>query len=118
MYDYRRKKQKIKKHCNSMKACVYCKLCDVELNCWDIARSEFSSDEDVGKLYDILTYGAEAVTRNVAEASDEFICEQCGIHIEDFVRTVYDEESEDTTYKGYEFKFCPECEKRLWRSKK
>lgn len=52
-------------------------------------------------------------TRNVAEVSDEFICEQCGMHIEDYVRAIYDEESEDTTYKGYEFKFCPECGRKV-----
>ena len=89
------KRLKIKEHCSRTKICTGCKL-NFELNCWDVIK--YGSDEAVGKLYNILTYGTEAVTRNLAKASDEFICEQCGIHIEDFVRTVYDEESEDTTF--------------------
>ena len=42
------KKQKIKEHCNSMKACAYCKLCDVQLNCFNVVK--YGSDEEVEKL--------------------------------------------------------------------
>lgn len=105
------KRLKIEEYCNSIKACAYCKLCDVELNCFNVVK--YGSDEEVEKLYNILTYGTEAVTRNVAEVSDEFICKQCGIHIEDYVRTVYEEDAGDTYCNEYEFKFCPECGRRV-----
>lgn len=105
------KKLKIKEYCNSMKACAYCKLCDVEVNCFNVVK--YGSDEAVGKLYNILTYGTEHVTRNVAEVSDTFICEECGIHLEGRMKTVYDEDTEDTYCHEYEFKFCPECGRRV-----
>ena len=102
------KRQKIKEHCNSMKACAYCKLCDVQLNCFNVVK--YGSDEEVEKLYNILTYGTEAVTRNVAEVSDTFICKKCGIRI---MRAIYGEDAEDTTYHECEFKFCPECGRKV-----
>lgn len=105
------KRLKIKEHCNSMKACAYCKLCDVELNCFNVVK--YGSDEAVGKLYNILTYGTEAVTRNLSAVSDRFFCEKCGIRLEDCVKAVYDEEDEDTKYQEYEFKFCPECGRKV-----
>ena len=40
---------------------------------------------------------------------DEFICSKCGIHLEEWVRVVIDEEVDDTYYREYAFKFCPEC---------
>ena len=117
--DNQRKRQKIKEHCNSMKACAYCKLCDVELNCFNVVK--YGSDEEVEKLYNILTYGTEAVTRNIAEVSYTFICKQCGAHLEDCVKAVYtdiddvddDEGAKDIVYSEYEFKFCPECGRKV-----
>lgn len=105
------KKLKIKEYCNSIKACAYCKLCDVELNCFNVVK--YGSDEEVEKLYNILTYGTEDVTRNVAEVSDTFICEKCGIYLEDCVSVEYDEDTEDTTFHEYEFKFCPDCGRKV-----
>lgn len=108
------KKQKIKEYCNSMRACAYCKLCDVELNCFNVVK--YGSDEEVEKLYNILTYGTEAVTRNVSEVSDKFICEKCGVYLdlEDCTERVYNKDNKDTYYYyEYEFKFCPECGRKV-----
>ena len=55
----------------------------------------------------------EHVTRNIAEISDTFICGKCGIYLTDYVSVEYDEETDDTTYHVYEFKFCPECGRRV-----
>ena len=35
------------------------------------------------------------------------------IHADDCVSVEYDEDTEDTTYHVYEFKFCPECGRRV-----
>lgn len=55
----------------------------------------------------------EHVTRNISIISGSFICEKCRIYLEDFVSVEYDEDTEDTTYHVYEFKFCPECGRRV-----
>ena len=53
-------------------------------------------------------------TRNLAEVSDTFICKECGIHIEDYSRVEFDEEDEnDITHYEYEFKYCPECGRKI-----
>ena len=41
--------------------------------------------------------------------ADEFRCSVCGLHLEDWVKCVYDEESGDESWVGYAFKYCPEC---------
>ena len=53
------------------------------------------------------------ITRNMSKVSDTFICEECGVHLNDYVRVIYDEDLEDTTFHEYEFKFCPECGRRV-----
>ena len=56
------------------------------------------------------------VTRNLSKVSDEFICEKCGVHldIEDCTERVYNKDNKDTYYYYvYEFKFCPECGRRI-----
>ena len=46
--------------------------------------------------------------RNYHEC-DEFRCSECGLHLEDWNRHVYDEELDDEFIKEYVFKYCPEC---------
>lgn len=46
--------------------------------------------------------------RNYHEV-DEFRCSECGLHLEDWSRHVYDEELDDEFIKEYAFKYCPEC---------
>lgn len=41
--------------------------------------------------------------------SDEFRCSECGLHLEDWSRVVYDEDSGEEYYQEYVFKYCPEC---------
>lgn len=105
------KRQKIKEHCKTKEDCSCCDLCYIDKNCWHIANN--GSDKEAEEIYNILTYGKADVTRNIAELSDTFICEKCGIHLEDYVRAEYDEDAEDTTHYGYEFKFCPNCGRRV-----
>lgn len=105
------KRQKIKEHCKTKEDCSYCDLCYIDKNCWHIAND--GSDKEAEEIYNILTYGKADVTRNIAEVSDTFICEKCRIHLEDCVKCVYDEDAEDITHYEYEFKFCPECRRRV-----
>ena len=102
---------KIREYCKRMHDCRDCELHSVELNCWNVIK--YGSYEEVEKLYNILTYGTADVTRNIAEISDAFICGKCGICLEDCVSVEYDEDTEDTTYHVYEFKFCPECGRKV-----
>ena len=102
---------KIEEYCYRRGTCSGCELCHVVSHRWDgIKRGE---DEYVNKLYNVLNYGLENFTRNMAKVSDTFICEECGIHLEDCMKTVYDEDTEDTYCHEYEFKFCPECGRKI-----
>ena len=105
------KKLKIKEYCNSIKACAYCKLCDVELNCFNVVK--YGSDEEVEKLYNILTHGTPYVTRNLSNISDRFFCEKCRIYLENWMKCLNYEDGEDTHCCEYEFKFCPECGRKV-----
>ena len=40
---------------------------------------------------------------------DEFRCSECGLHLEDWTRYVYDEDSDEEYAQEYVFKHCPEC---------
>lgn len=54
-------------------------------------------------------------TTNISDVAycDKFVCEKCGIVLEDWVKSVYDEDAEDTTHCEYEFKFCPNCGRKI-----
>ena len=41
--------------------------------------------------------------------ADEFRCSECGLHLEDWTRYVYDEDSDEEYTQEYVFKYCPEC---------
>ena len=41
--------------------------------------------------------------------ADEFRCSECGLHLEDWTRYVYDENSNEEYVQEYVFKRCPEC---------
>lgn len=41
--------------------------------------------------------------------ADEFRCSECGLHLEDWTRYVYDEDSDEEYAQEYVFKRCPEC---------
>lgn len=106
--DIEEKQQAIKKYCRDIPDCKYCVLSEEESACYiKIA------DEHVDHLYNLLIYGTKRITRNIAEVSDAFICDKCGIHLEDFSKVVYDEDAEDTSHFEYKFKFCPECGRRV-----
>ena len=40
---------------------------------------------------------------------DEFVCSNCGIHLEGWTRVVTDEDDGELYYYEYEFKYCPNC---------
>lgn len=58
-------------------------------------------------------FAKEDVTRNLSAVSDHFICEKCRVYLENWMKTVYEEDTEDTYCNEYEFKFCPECGRRV-----
>lgn len=53
---------------------------------------------------------AKETTTNEADTAhcDCFICQNCGIHLENWIRIVLDEDETEYRYE-YTFKFCPEC---------
>ena len=40
---------------------------------------------------------------------DRFICKNCDIHLENWVKVVIDPDDGERYHYEYEFKFCPEC---------
>lgn len=96
------KRKAIKKYCNDRNECKDC-ICHIDKNCWHIINH--GSDKEAEEIYNILTYGKAEVTRNIAEASDSFICDECGLHLE-HIKAVYDVYSYCSEYK---FNCCPSC---------
>ena len=51
-------------------------------------------------------------TEDLATATEQFICKNCGIRIENFEKVVLEEDNDgyiDKLFCEYRFKFCPEC---------
>ena len=44
---------------------------------------------------------------------DRFICKNCDIHLDNWVKVVIDPDDGDELHYEYEFKFCPECGARI-----
>ena len=46
---------------------------------------------------------------------DQFICSECGIHLEDWVRVKYDEDfyPQEKYFLEYSFKYCPNCGRKI-----
>lgn len=66
-----------------------------------------------------LTVEAEPVRHGHNEnreyhEADEFRCSECGLHLEDWTRYVYDEYSDEKYAQEYIFKRCPECGTKIW----
>lgn len=40
---------------------------------------------------------------------DQFVCSECGIELQDWVRVERDEDDGDVTYHEHVFNFCPNC---------
>lgn len=55
--------------------------------------------------------GFVPIGRNITENHpvDEFVCSECGFICEDWLEVVYDEETNDTNGREFEFKYCPNC---------
>ncbi len=43
---------------------------------------------------------------------DQFVCSECGIHLEDWAEKVEDEDG-DLHHQEYAFKFCPNCGRKI-----
>lgn len=52
--------------------------------------------------------GAKGQNIGTLAGCDEFICSQCGIHLEDWVRMELEDDGDYTEYE-YVFNFCPNC---------
>lgn len=51
-------------------------------------------------------------TEDLATATEQFICKNCGIRIENFDKVVLEEDNDgyiEKLFYEYIFKFCPEC---------
>ena len=109
-YDYLNKPEL---YFNSCECERYFNCCE----CWNQTFVDKSVDtvdkSDNTEQVNRLTRGTADVTRNLAKVSDTFICEKCGIWLEDCVKVEYDEDTEDTAYQEYEFKFCPRCGRKV-----
>ena len=44
---------------------------------------------------------------------DQFICEECGIHLQDWHRVEIDEEAGGISYYEYTFRYCPNCGRKI-----
>lgn len=44
---------------------------------------------------------------------DQFICEECGIHLQDWRRVEIDEDDGDISYYEYTFRYCPNCGRKI-----
>lgn len=103
------KRQAIKDYCGSVEFCSDCALNRKVMNgCWTDV-----SDKEIENNFNTIRDISPCLTRNTSKVSDTFICEKCGIRIEDYSRVEYDEDAEDTTHYEYEFKFCPECGRKI-----
>lgn len=78
------------------------------------AFDEFVSKTLKNIIYNAPTVDAEPVRHGHNENQeyhevDEFRCSECGLHLEDWTRYVYDEDSDEKYAQEYVFKRCPEC---------
>lgn len=44
---------------------------------------------------------------------DQFICEECGIPLQDWRRVEIDEDDGDISYYEYTFRYCPNCGRKI-----
>jgi len=55
-------------------------------------------------------------TRNIGieyADCDQFVCENCGIELQNWNRVERDEDNGDVTYHEYDLRFCPNCGARI-----
>lgn len=63
------------------------------------------------KLEDIITNDAFCLNINPDyNEVDQFICSKCGIHLQEWIKV---EDEEDGWYSEYEFKYCPNCGRKI-----
>jgi rubrerythrin len=44
---------------------------------------------------------------------DEFLCPYCGLHLTEWMRLIYDEDLNEMELSEYQFKFCPNCGRKI-----
>lgn len=64
------------------------------------------------KISDHFYNGVQGDNRIYHEV-DEFICPHCGLHLEDWIRYVYDDDFCEKHGQEYVFKYCPECGSKI-----
>lgn len=74
-------------------------------------------------LLDIITqiHKEKTLTKNITinigedyADCDQFVCEECGLHLQDWVR-IDDDDFDDGIVHEYVFKYCPECGAKIFR---
>lgn len=109
--------QKFDAICKRYPECLECPLCGVcKCTCFtgEHSEEEFAAFiEAVEEHSSIppadmkLVVYAENVADEYADC-DQFICSECGIHLQDWVR-IDEEDYQDRIVHEYVFKFCPNC---------
>lgn len=97
---------------------IICRICNYA------RKNEMSPDETIKtigqNLVDLTTIASfdnweiKDTCRHVGDINeaDQFICSECGIHLEDWVKKVEDEDG-DIHCQEYAFKFCPNCGRKM-----
>lgn len=107
------------------KAFGYDLLCDWFISSVDDTEKPKWTPEHIEELLDgfyvipkrkgitVTVFDAEPVRycNNIGQynKADEFVCSECGLHLEDWTRYVYDEDYNEEYVQEYVFKRCPEC---------
>ena len=73
-----------------------CETCNM---CFKLDIKQEETCEHVGDIHEV----------------DQFICSECGIHLEDWVRVKYDEDfyPQEKYFLEYSFKYCPNCGRKI-----
>ena len=99
------------------------RLCDecplFDFNCSRLTNPPIDNDDEIWKLDKIAILEDWIRTHYCANAgteyaeTDQFICSECGLHLQDWVQIVDSDDTEDTTLSEYTFKYCPNCGREI-----
>lgn len=86
---------------------------DSDLQRWDCGCwIRYKLFENVVESIPIVDVQPVKYGKNIAtdyDEVDQFVCSECGIELQNWVRIERDEDDGDETYHEYRFNFCPNC---------
>ena len=104
--------------CHSRACNDRCPLWDVR--CCDLADPPIDADDKMCKLTSIAKLEHWVHTHYCANAgteyaeTDQFVCSECGLHLQDWIHIVDTDDTEDSTLSEYTFKYCPNCGRKIY----